>query len=202
MNAMDDLALSRTVVALYKNVVFKETDQDHWEVIQVQKNKIEDYVTKIGLTLIVDELDGYGYLKQRSYGEGEEAIQRLVPRHGLSYPVSLLLVLLRKQLVEFDSTTGDQRLIITRQQIAERLSLFLKDTTNEAKLMADIDKHIDRVEKMGFLHRLRGNEERFEVQRILRNFVTGEWLSHFNERLEEYRRYANAGELKDGEAKP
>ena len=201
MNAMDDLALSRTVVALFKNVVFKETDQEHWEVIQAQKNKIEDYVGKIGLTLIVDELDGYGYLKQRSYGEGEETIPRLVPRHGLSYPVSLLLVLLRKQLVEFDSTTGDQRLIITRQQIAERMSLFLKDTTNEAKLMADIDKHIDRVEKMGFLHRLRGNEERFEVQRILRNFVTGEWLSHFNERLEEYRRYANAGELKDGEAK-
>ncbi|MDR3542029.1 MAG: DUF4194 domain-containing protein [Desulfosporosinus sp.] len=201
MNAMDDLALSRTVVALFKNVVFKETDQEHWEVIQTQKNKIEDYVGKIGLTLIVDELDGYGYLKQRSYGEGEEAIPRLVPRHGLSYPVSLLLVLLRKQLVEFDSTTGDQRLIITRQQIVERMSLFLKDTTNEAKLMADIDKHIDRVEKMGFLHRLRGNEERFEVQRILRNFVTGEWLSHFNERLEEYRRYANAGELQDGEAK-
>jgi hypothetical protein len=202
MNAMDDLALSRTVVALFKNVVFKETDQEYWEVIQAQKNKIEDYVGKIGLTLIVDELDGYGYLKQRSYGEGEEAIPRLVPRHELSYPVSLLLVLLRKQLVEFDSTTGDQRLIITRQQIAERLSLFLRDTTNEAKLMADIDKHIDRVEKMGFLHRLRGNEERFEVQRILRNFVTGEWLSHFNERLQEYRRYANAGELKDGEGKP
>ncbi|SHH95709.1 DUF4194 domain-containing protein [Desulfosporosinus lacus] len=202
MNAMDDLALSRTVVALFKNVVFKETDQEYWEVIQTQKNKIEDYVGKIGLTLIVDELDGYGYLKQRSYGEGEEAIPRLVPRHRLSYPVSLLLVLLRKQLVEFDSTTGDQRLIITRQQIAERLSLFLKDTTNEAKLMADIDKHIDRVEKMGFLHRLRGNEERFEVQRILRNFVTGEWLSHFNERLEEYRRYANAGEQKDGEVEP
>lgn len=199
MYKMDDLAFSRAVVALFKNVVFKEVDQEHWEVILALKNKIEDYVAKIGLTLIVDELDGYAYLKQRSYGEGEEAIPRLVPRHGLSYPVSLLLVLLRKQLVEFDSTTGDQRLIITRQQIAERMSLFLKDTTNEAKLIADIDKHIDRVEKMGFLRRLRGHEERFEVQRILRNFVTGEWLSNFNERLEEYWLYANAGSQKKGE---
>ena len=199
MNHSEDLALSRTLIELFKNVVFKEVDQEQWEVISMHKNKIEDYVTKIGLTLIVDEMDGYAYLKQRSYGEGEEEIPRLVPRHPLSYPVSLLLVLLRKQLLEFDSTTGDQRLILTKQQIAERMSIFLRDTTNEAKLVGDIDKHIDRVEKMGFLRRLRGNEDSFEVQRILRSFVNAEWLSHFNERLEAYQRYANGGELREGE---
>ncbi|OPX93722.1 MAG: hypothetical protein A4E53_00197 [Pelotomaculum sp. PtaB.Bin104] len=194
-----DLAFSRAVVALFKNVVFKEIDQEHWDVITTQKNKIEDYVSKIGLTLIVDEMDGYGYLKQRSYGEDEEEIPRLVPRHALSYPVSLLLVLLRKQLLEFDSTTGDQRLIVTKQQIAERMSLFLRDTTNEAKLVGDIDKHIERIEKMGFLRRLRGSDDNFEVQRILRSFVNAKWLNHFNERLEAYRRYANGGELREGE---
>lgn len=192
----DDLAFSRAMVALFKNVVFKEADQEHWEVITKQKNKIEDYVSKIGLTLIVDEMDGYGYLKQRSYGEGEEEIPRLVPRHALSYPVSLLLVILRKQLLEFDSTTGDQRLIVSKQQIAERMSLFLRDTTNEAKLMWDIDRHIERVEKMGFLRRLRGSEDSFEVQRILRSFVNAEWLNHFNEA---YQRYASGGELREGE---
>lgn len=195
----DDLAFSRAMVALFKNVVFKEAEHEHWEVITKQKNKIEDYVSKIGLTLIVDEMDGYGYLKQRSYGEGEEEIPRLVPRHALSYPVSLLLVLLRKQLLEFDSTTGDQRLIVTKQQIAERMSLFLRDTTNEAKLLGDIDKHIERIEKMGFLRRLRGSEDSFEVQRILRSFVNAEWLNHFNERLEAYKRYVSGGELKEGE---
>ncbi|KUO62066.1 MAG: hypothetical protein APF84_07810 [Gracilibacter sp. BRH_c7a] len=199
MNNLDDLAFSRALVALFKNVVFKEEEQEHWEIITKKKNDIEDYVSKIGLTLIVDEMDGYCYLKQRSYGEGEEAIPRLVPRHALSYPVSLLLVLLRKQLLEFDSTTGDQRLIVTKQQIAERMSIFLKDTTNEAKLVADIDKHIERVEKMGFLRRLRGSEDRFEVQRILRSFVNGEWLNNFNERLEMYQHYANGGKLKEGE---
>jgi len=199
MNYSDDLAFSRALVALFKNVVLKEADQDHWEVILTQKNKIEDYVSKIGLTLIIDEVDGYGYLKQRSYGEGEEEIPRLIPRHALSYPVSLLLVLLRKQLLEFDSVTGDQRLIVTRQQIVERMSLFLKDTTNEAKLIGDIDRHIERVEKMGFLRRLRGSENSFEVQRILRSFVNGEWLNHFNEQLEEYQRYAGGGEAKEGE---
>ena len=83
MNHTDDLAFSRALVALFKNVVFKEVDQEHWEFITTQKHKIEDYVSKIGLTLIVDEMDGYGYLKQRYYGEGEEEIPRLVPRHPL-----------------------------------------------------------------------------------------------------------------------
>lgn len=199
MSNWDALEFSRTIVALFKNVVYKEVDPEHWEIITTQKNKLEDYVSKIGLTLIVDEMDGYGYLKQRSYGEGEEEIPRLVPRHALSYPVSLLLVLLRKQLLEFDSTTGDQRLVVTKQQIAERMSLFLRDTTNEAKLLGDIDKHIERVEKMGFLRRLRGSEDSFEVQRILRSFVNAEWLNQFNERLEAYQRYADGGALGEGE---
>lgn len=198
MNVSDDLAFSRALVALFKNVIFKETAPEHWEVILAQKYKIEDYVSKIGLTLMVDEMDGYGYLRQRSYGEGEEEIPRLVSRHALSYPVSLLLVLLRKQLLEFDSSTGDQRLIVTRSQIVERMRLFLKDTTNEAKMMADIDKHIDRIEKMGFIRRLRGNEDSFEVQRILRGFVNAEWLQEVNERLEMYRVYAG-GETEEGE---
>ncbi len=200
MNVPDNLSFSRALVALFKNVVFKESDPEHWEVILAQKYKIEDYVSKIGLTLMVDEMDGYGYLKQRSYGEGEAEIPRLVPRHALSYPVSLLLVLLRKQLLEFDSTAGDRRLIITRQQLAERMRLFLKDTTNEAKMVADIDKHIDRIENMGFLRRLRGSDDSFEVQRILRSFVNAEWLHSVNEQLDLYRVYAG-GETGKGEEK-
>jgi PP-loop superfamily ATP-utilizing enzyme len=79
MSHSDELAFSRSMVALFKNVVFKEADPDDWDVITNQKNKIEDYVSKIGLTLVVDEMDGYGYLKQRSYGEGEEEILAWCP---------------------------------------------------------------------------------------------------------------------------
>lgn len=200
MNSETDFAFSRALVALLKNAVLKESEREIWDAVVSQKVKIDDYMSKIGLTLVVDEMDGYAYLRQRTYAEGEEEIPRLIPRHALSYPVSLLLVLLRKFLLEFDSSTGDQRLIVTKQQIAERMELFLHDTTNEAKVMADIDKYIDRVEKMGFLRRLRGSEDRYEVQRILRSFVNAEWLNHFDERLEEYRRYASGEETQEGES--
>ncbi len=200
MSSETDFAFSRTIVTLLKNAVFKETDHEIWDTVVSQKFKIDDYMNKIGLTLTIDEMDGYAYLRQRTYTEGEEEIPRLIPRHALSYPVSLLLVLLRKLLLEFDSSTGDQRLIVTKQQIAERMELFLHDTTNEAKVMADIDKYIDRVENMGFLRHLRGSEDRYEVQRILRSFVNAEWLNRFDERLEEYRRYAAGEETQEGES--
>ena len=197
MNQTAETAFSRTLVALFQNVVYKESDREYWETMTTQKNRIEDYVNKIGLTLYVDEMDGYGFLKQRNYTEGEDEIPRLIPRHQLSYHLSLLLMLLRKQLLEFDSTTGDQRLILTRQQIIERMILFLWDTTNEAKLMEDINRNIDRAENMGFLRRLRGSEDSFEVRRILRGFVNAEHLEQFNERLAEYQRYANTRDVKD-----
>jgi hypothetical protein len=49
-----------------------------------------------------------------------------------------------------------------------------------------IDAHIRRVEDLGFLQRLRGGEEQFEVRRIVRAFVDGQWLSDFDRRLAEY----------------
>ena len=199
MSLNEEMQFSRALVALFKNVVFKENDSTVWQTIIEQRYKMEDYVSKIGLTLIIDEMDGYAYLKQRIYSEGEHAVPRLIPRFPLSYPVSLLLVLLRKRLLEFDTKTGDQRLIMSRMQIAEHMRLFLKDTTNEAKLVTDIDKYIDRVEKMGFLRRLRNNDDSFEVQRILRSFINAEWLQNINENLAVYQAYANNDKVRDGE---
>jgi len=185
----DERAFSRTLVALLRNIVYRDSSSEYWEIIESKFQKIEDYFSKIGLTLIVDEIDGYAYLKQRSYGEDEEAVPRLIPRHALGYELSLLLMILRKQLLEFDSSTGDKRLIITRQQIIDRMKVFLRDTTNEVKLIDSINKNIDKAISMGFLSELRENEDSFEVMRIIRGFVNAEHLEEFNKRLSEYTRY-------------
>jgi hypothetical protein len=41
---------------------------------------------------------------------------------------------------------------------------------------------------LGFLRRLDDEGENYEVRRILRAFVDGQWLSEFDQRLAEYRR--------------
>jgi hypothetical protein len=121
-----------------------------------------------------------------------------VPRRQLSYPVSLLLALLRKKLAEFDATSGETRLILERQEIAETMRLFLPETVNEARLMDRIDSHINRTVEMGFLRRLRGQSDHFEVRRILKAFVDGQWLNEFDQRLDEYRQHMTAEAVSDG----
>ena len=53
----------------------------------------------------IDEADGYAFLRQRPQEPGEEPLPRLVPRRPLGFPVSLLLVLLRKKVAEADART-------------------------------------------------------------------------------------------------
>jgi hypothetical protein len=52
---------------------------------------------------------------QRATVDGEPELPRLVPRRQLSYPVSLLLALLRKKLVEFDAAAGCGRPLSPRR---------------------------------------------------------------------------------------
>jgi len=186
VSQINETALSKTLVTLFKNVIYKEQHFDCWEVIISHKLVIEDYVRKIGLTLVVDEIDGYAFLKQRIYGDDEDEIPRLMPRHQLSYNLSILLMLLRKLLQEFDTKTGDRRLILSSGDIIERMKLYLPDTTNEAKLTEDMQKNIDKAVSMGFLRRLRGDDNNYEVLRIARSFVDAEHLEKFNTRLGEY----------------
>ena len=178
---------SRVVVTLMKGITFQENDPALWQTLLDVQTRVREMVGLLGLELMLDEAEGYAYLRQRCALEGEPELPRLVPRRQLSYPVSLLLALLRKKLAEFDATSGETRLILQRQEIVELIRLFLPDTVNEAKLMDRIDTHINKVVELGFLRRLRGQADHFEVRRILKAFVDGQWLNEFDQRLAEYR---------------
>ena len=57
---------------------------------------------------MLDEAEGYAFLRARPHEEDDNAekLPRLVARRPLSFPVSLLLALLRKKLAEFDAGGG------------------------------------------------------------------------------------------------
>jgi hypothetical protein len=67
---------------------------------------------------MLDEAEGYAFcVPGQDDDEDDSATRpspRLVARRQLSYPVSLLLALLRKKLAEFDAGGGDTRLILSR----------------------------------------------------------------------------------------
>lgn len=191
--------LSLALIALMKGVIERETEPAVWQSALELQARIRDHVAVLGLELVVDEAEGYAYLRQRPAQEGEAELPRLVPRRQLGYQVSLLLALLRKRLVEFDAASGDTRLILSRDEIAEMMRLFLPNTANQVRLLERIDANINRVVEMGFLRKLRGTTDRFEVRRILKAFVDGQWLAELDGRLKMYRTHAQSERI---EAEP
>jgi hypothetical protein len=158
---------------------------------------------------VLDEAEGYAFLKSRPEPAEDEAaprLPRLVVRRPLSFPVSLLLALLRKKLAEHDAGGGDTRLVLTRDDIVELIRVFLPERSNEARLIDQIETHVNRVADLGFLRRLKpaagttAGPASFEVQRILKAFVDAQWLAEFDARLEGYRSQLVGGAAAAGTA--
>jgi hypothetical protein len=181
-----------------KGVVYRDGNERAWASLVRLQAEIRDYVSVIGLQLDIQEADGYAYLQQRPDDEDTEPVPRLIPRHSLSFHVSLLLALLRRRLAEFDARGGDTRLIVTRDQVTEMVQLFLPATSNEARLVEQLDKHLAHIVQLGFLRAVKGPEPTYEVRRILRAFVDAQWLADLDRRLAEYQTLmAGGGEARE-----
>jgi len=174
-----------------KGVTYQEYNPNLWQSLVQLQARVREHVSVLGLELVLDEAEGYAYLRQRcsDKDEEEQELPRLVPRRQLGYSVSLLLTLFRKKLAEFDATSGETRLILSHEEIAEMVRLFLPETTNEARLLDRLETDIRKIEEMGFIRRLRGEENKFEVRRILKAFIDAQWLGQFEQRLAQYRAY-------------
>jgi hypothetical protein len=196
-------ALSAVVIPLLKGVMYQENDPLLWSRLIALDAKVRDYVRVLDLELVLDEAEGYAFLRSRETDEGEPgktaATPRLFPRRQLSFPVSLLLALLRKKLAEFDASGGEARLVLSRDEITEMIRVFLPANSNEARLADQIETHLNKIVELGFIRKLKISSSSapasYEVRRILKAFVDAQWLADFDARLEAYRRHLdNPGE--------
>ncbi|ABB23401.1 DUF4194 domain-containing protein [Pelodictyon luteolum] len=181
--------LSPLVVTLLKGVLYEEENTALWNALLNMQAGVRDYISVLGLELILDEAEGYAFLRSRAAGEEEsqDSMPRLVARRQLSYPVSLLLALLRKKLAESDAGGGDTRLILSREEVVELIRIFLPAGSNEVKLIDQVDASLNKIAELGFIRRLRNDKQTIEVRRIIKAFVDAQWLADFDRRLDEYR---------------
>ncbi len=182
--------LPQVLVNLLRGIVYREQSAERWRDLIGLQSAARDYVRVLGLELIIDEAEGYAFLRQldvddteaagdATTGDGREleVVPRLIARRQLSYPVSLLLVQLRKRLAQHDALGGDTRLMLTRDQMVDMMRTFLPASTNDAKLTDQIERQIARVEELGFLRKAKEEGDLYEVRRILRAFVNADWLA-------------------------
>jgi hypothetical protein len=179
-------AIASAIIRLMQGVVYRESDEDTWLTLERSGAGVRDHFATIGVDVVVDDAEGYAYLRSQPSEEGDEELPRLVRRRALTYNVSLLLVLLRKRLVEFETTGGEGRLVLTTDQIVEMLRLFQAESTNDARIVEQAETTIKKAAELGFLRQLRGQRDQWEVRRILKAYVDAQTLSDFSAKLREY----------------
>ena len=177
--------LPLVVTKLFKGVVYREGDEKLWQRLMALSAQTRDYVAVLGLELVLDDTEGYAFL--RSHPDADADLPRLIPRRQLTFHVSLLLALLRARLAEFDQQNSETRLIMTTARIADLVSVFLPESSNEARVLDQLATNIKKVTELGFLRKLRGQDQTYEVARILKAYVDAQWLEEFDARLADYR---------------
>lgn len=186
--ARSELSLPLVVTHLMKGVVYQDLHPKVWRHLVQLTPQVRDHVAVIGLTLVVDEAEGYAYLRSLPDDElpDDQQVPRLIPRRALSFHVSLLLALLRKRLAEFDAADSGTRCVLTREQIVEMVTVFLPAGGSEARMTDQIDTLLGKVVDLGFLRRVKDQDGAYEIRRILKAFVDAQWLSGFQEGLDRY----------------
>lgn len=177
--------LPAVVTRLFKGVLYAENDEKLWQSLLGLTSHVRDYVSVLGLDLVLDEAEGYAFLRSKDDPEG--TLPRLIARRSLTFHVSLLLALLRRRMMEFDINSSEVRLIMTGQEIADMVSVFLPESSNEARVLDRLGTDIKKVVELGFLRKLKGQSDTYEVARILKAYVDAQWLEEFDARLADYR---------------
>jgi hypothetical protein len=177
--------LPGVVTRLFRGAMYAESNEKVWQSLLALESQVRDYVAVLGLDLIVDESEGYAFLRSRE--DPERNLPRLIPRHRLTFDVSLLLALLRGRMLEFDTNSSELRLIMTEQDIVDMVAVFLPESSNQARIMDKLGATIKKVVELDFLRRLRGQADTYEVARILKAYVDAQWLEEFDARLADYR---------------
>lgn len=186
MTTPDEHATGSAIIRLMQGVIYRESDEATWISLDRRGAAIRDHFAAIGVDVVVDDVEGYAFLRTKLETDGEDALPRLVHRRRLTYNVSLLLVLLRKRLVEFETSGSEGKLVLTTEQIVEMLRLFLADSTNDARVVDTAEATIKKAADLGFLRQLRGQTGTWEVRRVLKAYVDAQTLSDFVGKLAEY----------------
>lgn len=186
MNSSNIKPYSRAVVRLLKGIV--EKNDVVWNDVLNYQSDIQDYIGTMGLELIVKKDEGFAFVKQLKLDD--DKTMNLVSRRQYGFEVSVMLIVLRQILEDFDSNPTMQATdkYVTAAEIKEETEMFLPTSFNKVKFEKDLDTYIDRIVGFGFLvePKHQEGEKRYRIHRIIKEKVTLDDLSDFKNQLSNY----------------
>lgn len=179
---------SKAIVKLLKGTVERKSTE--WENIASNyQSEIQEYLNQIGLELIVKKDEGFAFVKQFEDSDGNTL--GLIVRRQIGFETSLVLVVLRQILEEFDSNPTQFQVaekFITDAEIKEEVEMFLPIKFNRVKFIKELDSYINKIVELGYLREVskNENENKYQIHRIIKEKVTLDILQDFKIELQEY----------------
>ncbi len=200
-----------------------EDDARLWKALQTHLGPLTDYFASIGLQLEMAPQDGYAFLHDAAVAGGDDAaadqidgaddndapgdgtspgLRPLLRQHPLSYETSLLAVVLRHWLGEYDQAgqPDGPKLLVSLAEVQERVALLLPPAPNQVKLLKTIRGYVRELGELGMLtlrhdDPLDPRRSRYEVRRILMARLSPEMLEEFQQALAGHARQATGQPL-------
>jgi hypothetical protein len=178
---------SKVIVKLLKSPI--DSTNSLWEDVLRFQYEIQEYISQIGLELIVKKDEGFAFVKQFEDSEGNTL--GLVVRRQIGFETSIVLVVLRQSLEDFDMNLTQVQAtekFITNTEIKEEVALFFPEKYNGVKFEKELDNYINKIVDLGYLKEIstKDKEIKYKVQRILKEKVTLDMLQDFKTKLSTY----------------
>jgi hypothetical protein len=178
---------SKAIVKLLKSPV--ERNSSIWNDVVNYQLEIQEFISQIGLELIVKKEEGFAFVKQFEDSEGNTL--GLITRRQIGFETSIILVVLRQSLEEFDNNPTQFQVaekFITDTEIKEELELFLQEGYNRLRFLKDLDKYIKNVVELGYLKEIskKDIETKYQIQRIIKEKITLDILQEFKIKIQDY----------------
>ena len=185
------LSYAPVILKLLQGPLYDE-DTKLWTLLGENTGPIREWFARIGLRLMLVTEEGLAYLTQPEEEEG--SLPRLVKRAPLGYDATVLAVVLRDALEEFDLTNTDSRdLFMTARDIQARLVPYTGGRFDEARAWKQFERSLTHMVKLGFLRETPstdpGDQGRkvYQVMRILKVKLGPSQLDELKTKLAAYR---------------
>lgn len=174
------------VIKLFKGVIY--SNDSHWNQLQTYLTPIREYFDKIGLEVRNCETDGFAYLTQPEADPEDESepLPRLTSRRSLSFNLTMLCVILREELRQFEASDTTGQVVVDIEKIRDLLQPYLPESNNEDKFRRSVNGLVNQAKDLGFLRQLSGQENKYEIRPILKAKIDAETLTNLKQKLEEY----------------
>ncbi|MCW3090021.1 MAG: hypothetical protein JWP81_1090 [Ferruginibacter sp.] len=182
---------AHVIIKLLQGPVYAD-EKNLWRDLQSWQTSIQEYFTKIGIQLLINEADGYARIVQPEADDSDEnPLPRLMRKQTMNYETTLLCVILRETLEEFDIKTEGTKLFLTQKDIKERIELFYKEQTNRSKLWKELATPINTLKNIGILKLTREDpvnrdNNQYEVKRIIKSLVDNDKMEQIRNKLKTY----------------